>query len=111
MPSADAAAEFITTLNGYIPYFTMKITVENKILFIDIDIAKNGTKLETQVYRKSTNTRLLLYFHCHTDKHYKVSLLKTMLHRAYALFSIVEAFNTECDKLRLINTNFIHSIQ
>ena len=55
-----------------------------------------------QVYRKSTNTGVLLHFNSHTDKRYKDSLLKTMLHRAYALSSTTEAFNEECAKLRSI---------
>jgi len=80
----------------------MELPVDNRIPFIGIEIIKNGTKLETQVYRKSTNTGLLLHFHSHTDKRYKDSLLKTMLHRAYALSSTVEAFNEECAKLRSI---------
>ena len=33
---------------------------------------------------------------------FKFSLLKTMLHRAYALSSTTEAFNEECAKLRSI---------
>ena len=41
-------------------------------------------------------------FHNHTDKRYKAPLLKTMLHRAYALSSTTEAFNEECAKLRSI---------
>ena len=45
---------------------------------------------------------LLLHFHSHTDKRYKDSLLKTMLHRAYALSSTREAFDEECAKLRSI---------
>ena len=52
----------------------------NKISFIGIEIVKNGTKLETQVNRKSTNTGLLLDFHSHTDKRNEDSLLKTMIH-------------------------------
>ena len=54
------------------------------------------------MYRKPTNTGLLLHFHSHTDKRYKVSLLKTMLHLAYALSYTAVAFNTECGKLRLV---------
>ena len=65
-------------------------------------IIKNGTELETRVYRKPTNTGLLLHFQSHVDKRYKTGLLKTMLHRAYALSSTTEAFNEECDKLRSI---------
>ena len=104
MPNTDAATMFLTTLNGLHPSlsFTMELTVDDRIPFIGIEIIKNGTKLETQVYRKPTNTGLLLHFHSHTDKRYKESLLKTMLHRAYALSSTTEAFNEECAKLRSI---------
>ncbi|CAH3032549.1 unnamed protein product [Porites lobata] len=35
------------------------------IPFIGIDIIKNGTELETCVYRKPTNTGLLLHFQSH----------------------------------------------
>ena len=104
MPSVDAAAEFLSTLNGLHPSltFTMELPVDNKIPFIGIEIVKNGTKLETQVYRKPTNTGLLLHFQSHTDKRYKDSLLQTMIHRAYSLSSTTEAFNAECAKLRSI---------
>ena len=104
MPNTNAATMFLTTLNGLHPSlsFTMELPVDDRIPFIGIEIIKNGTKLETQVYRKSTNTGLLLHFNSHTDKRYKDPLLKTMLHRAYALSSTTEAFNEECAKLRSI---------
>ena len=72
--------------------FTLELPVSDKIPFIGIEIVKSGTRLETQVYRKPTNPGLLVQFHSHTDKPYKDSLLKTMLHCA------AEAFNLECDK-------------
>ena len=104
MPNTDAATMFLTTLNGLHPSlsFTMELPVDDRIPFIGIDIIKNGSKLETRVYRKPTNTGLLLHFNSHTDKRYKDSLLKTMLHRAYALSSTTEAFDEECAKLRSI---------
>ena len=104
MPSADAAAEFLSILNGLHPSLTltMELPVDNKIPFISIEIVKNGTKLKTRVYRKPANTGLLLHFQNHTDKRYKDSLSKTMIHRAYALSSTTEAFNAECAKLRSI---------
>ena len=82
MPNTDAATMFLATLNGLHPSlsFTMELSVDDRIPFIGIEIIKNGTKLETQVYRKPTNTGLLLNFHSNTDKRYKDSLLKTMLH-------------------------------
>ena len=104
MPNTDAVIMFLTTLNGLHPSlaFTMELPVGDRIPFIGFEIIKNRTKLETQVYRKSTNTGLLLHFRSHTDKRYKDSLLKTMLHRTYALSSRTEAFNEECAKSRSI---------
>ena len=101
MPSADAAAAFLSTLNGLHPSltFTMELPVDNKIPFIANEIVENRNKLETQVYRKPTSTGLLLHLHSHTDKRYKDSLLKTTIHLAYALSSTTEAFNAECAKL------------
>ena len=66
----------------------MELSVNGWIPFFGIEIIKNGTELETQVHRKSTNTGLLLHFH----KFYKDSVLKTMLYRGYALSSTTEAF-------------------
>ena len=109
MPSTDAAADFLTTLNGLhlSLNFTMELPADNMIPFIGIEI-KNGTEFETCVYRKPTNTGLLLHFHSHVDKRYKTSLLKTMLHHAYALSSTTEAFNEECARFNaLSSTDFI----
>ena len=64
---------FLTTLNGLHPSltFTMELSVNGWIPFFGIEIIKNGTELETQVHRKSTNTGLLLHFPSHNDKRYK----------------------------------------
>ena len=62
-------------------------------------ITKNGNKLETQVYRKPTNTGLLLHFQSHTDLRYKKCLIKTMAHRAKELSSTHQAFVDECRHL------------
>ena len=101
MPSTIAAADFLTTLNGLNPNlkFRVELPADNMIPFIGIEIIKNGTELETCVYRRPTNTGLLLHFHSHEVKRYKTSLLKTMLHRVYALSSMTEAFIKECAKL------------
>ena len=106
MHNTDAAVDFLTTLNSLHPSlsFTMELPVDNKISFIGIEIIKNRTKIDTQVYRKPTNTGLLLHFQSHTDKRYKDCLLKTMIHRAYALSSTTEAFDQECTRLRSIFT-------
>ena len=58
MPNLDAFAVFPTTLNGLPPSLTFTM----EIPFIGIEIIINGTKLETQVYSKPTNTGLLLHY-------------------------------------------------
>ena len=70
-----------------------------------MEIMKDGCHLSNSVYRKSTNTGLLLHFHSHVDRRYKTSLLKTMVDRAYRLSSTNELFETECIKLRSIFSN------
>ena len=89
MRNTDAAADFLATSNGLRSSlkFTMELPADNTIPFIGIQIIKNGTELETRVYRKPANTGLLLHFQSHVDKRYKTGLLKTTLHRAHALSS------------------------
>ena len=92
MPNTAAATVFLEKLNDLHPNlsFTMELHVENKIPFVGMEMSRDGSKVKTQVYRKSTNTGLLLHFNSHTDKRYKEGLLKTMVHRAYALSSTRE---------------------
>ena len=107
MPSTDAAVHFLTTLNSLNPSlsFTTELPIDKKIFFIGIEIIKSRTKIDTQVYRKPTNTGLLPHFQSHTDKRYKNCLLKTMIHRTYTLSSTTEAsFNQECTRLHFIFT-------
>ena len=80
-PSTDVAFDFLSTLNSLHPSlsFTIEFPIDNKIPFIGMEIIKNGTTVETQVYRKPTNTGLLLDFQSHTDKRYKYCQLKIMI--------------------------------
>ena len=81
-------------------FFTMELSNNDSIPFIGTLITKNGNKLETQVYRKPTNTGLLLHFQSHTDLRYKKCLIKTMVHRAKELSSTHQAFVDECRHLK-----------
>ena len=102
MPGLDVAESFLGTLNGLHPsiHFTMELSNNDSIPFIGMLITKNGNKLETQVYRKPTNTGLLLHFQSHTDLRYKKCLIKTMVHRAKELSSTHQAFVDECRHLK-----------
>jgi len=107
MKDVPAAEAFLTTLNNCHPSinFTMELASVNKLPFIGMEILKKGHKLETSVYRKPTNTGLLLHHQSHVDKRYKKSLINTMLNRAFHLSSTWESFVTERDCLKLMFTN------
>ena len=80
----------------------MNFTVEvgdKKIPFLDIDINVENAILETEVYRKPTNTNLLLNFDSCVPKQWKRGLVQTLLNRAYNVCSNWIKFNTEVDKL------------
>ena len=104
MPDVNAANDLLDVLNNAHDAinFTMELAVDDKISFLGMDITKNGNNLDTSVYRKPTNTGLLLHFDSHVDKQYKSSLVKTMVYRARQLSSTNEAFDKECVKLRAI---------
>ena len=92
--------DFLTTLNSLHPSksFIMNLPVDNKI---GIEIIKNRTKIDTQLYRKPAVNCI---FQATRTSAIKSGLLKTMNHRAYALSSTTEAFNQECTRLRSIFT-------
>ena len=104
MPDVAGAESFLSTLNECHPSisFTMELASNNKLPFLGMEITKNGRQLSTSVYRKPTNTGLLLHFHSHVDRRYKTSLLRTMVDRAYRLSSTKELFEAECKELRAI---------
>ena len=108
MPGVDAAENFLDVLNGLHPsiHFTMELSNNDSIPFIRTLITKNSNKLETQVYRKPTNTGLLLHFQSQTDLRYKRCLIKTMAHRAKELPSTYQAFVDECGHLK----SFFHRL-
>ena len=58
-----------------------------KLPFLGTEIRKCNGCLETRVYRKPTDTGLLLHYKSHVDVRYKKSLLKTMLDRAFKVSS------------------------
>ena len=102
MPDATAASEFLSTLNEIHPSvsFTMELEDNNRLPFLGMEIIKNGSQLDTKVYKKPTDTGLLLHYQSHVDVKYKHSLLKTMLNRAFKLSSNWKLFHQECERLK-----------
>ena len=104
MPDLTAASEFLTTLNESHPSinFTMELEENGKLPFLGMNVIRNGCRLDTTVYRKPTDTGLLLHYHSHVDARYKRSLLNTMLNRAFKLSSTWKFFHEECERLKEI---------
>ena len=102
MPNTESATDFLQVLNGAHPSlsFTMEFEHEGSIPFLGTLITRCGNTLKTEVYRKPTDTGLLLHFQSHVDNRYKKGLVNTMVDRAHRLSSTEEAFTKECDKLR-----------
>ena len=98
----STATTFLATLNEAHPAisFTMEVANNNKLPFIGMELTKIGKRLETCVYRKTTNKGLLLHYQSHVHARYKRSLLMTMLNRAHCLSSSPDIFAEECDNLR-----------
>ena len=106
MPDVETATEFLSTLNNCHPSirFTMELEEDKKLPFLGVEISRNGCHLNTKVYRKPTDTGLLLHYQSHVDGRYKRALLNTMINRAYKLSSTRELFHLECGKIKRIFT-------
>ena len=98
MPDPEAASEFLTTLNESHPSidFTMELEENGRLPFLGMNVIRSGCCLDTTIYRKPTDTGLLLHYHSHVDERYKRSLLNTMLNRAIQLSSTWKFFHEEC---------------
>ena len=103
IPNEETASEFLMTLNNSHPSinFTMELEENGRLPFLGMNIIRNGCHLDTKVYRKPTDTGLLLHYHSHVDERYKRSLLNTMLNRAFKLSSTWKLCHQECKRLKV----------
>ncbi len=80
----------------------VKLTVDNKLSFLDCMIKGNEGPLSTTVFRKSTFTGALLNFYANCPTIWKRSLIKCLLYRAYRICSSPDLFKTQVCILRKI---------
>ena len=88
---------------------TKEIPTRENLNFLDIKltIRENG-KIDTSVYIKNTDKGIYLDYNSYCPEKYKLSIIKTLVHRAYKLCSDWEAFHLEVEriKLNLINSSY-----
>ena len=81
--------------------FTMKTTT-GALPFLDVTISIEEDGFNTGVYRKPTNTDVILNYHSVAPTKWKRSLIKCLLTRAYRLSSNINLFMSEVEKIKNI---------
>ena len=65
----------------------MEIEQNNRLPFLDVLVEKINGKFQLSVYRKTTNTGLGISFFSYCPIKYKINSIKTLLSRAYEIYS------------------------
>ena len=80
--------------------FRYETKKENEISFLDNSIIRSGQKIETCVYRKSTNTEICIHWNSYAPSSWKRSTLKMLIIRAYTISSNDSYLKLELKYLR-----------
>jgi hypothetical protein len=75
-------------------------TTTDSLPFLDVSVRIGQDGFTTQVYRKPTNTGMLMNFNCTAPMKWKKSLIKCLLTRAYRLSSTHTLFTAEVETIR-----------
>ena len=70
--------------------------------FLDVEIKILDDRIESTVYRKQSNTGLVMNYYAVCPKAWKSGLITCFLHRAKLICSNIHLFNSEVNKLRNI---------
>ena len=87
--------------------FTYEYEEAGTIAFLDVLVRRNDdNKLETSVYRKSTNTDIYMNWNSYAPKSWKIATLRSLIKRAFLVSSQSEYLKTELDHLKHVFTNY-----
>jgi hypothetical protein len=93
--------------------FTSELMTEGQLHFLDVNLSvqENGT-IKRGVYVKPTDKGNYVNFDSFLPMSYKISLIKTLVHRAYKITSNWESFDVEMKRItqNLINSNYPISV-
>ena len=78
--------------------FTME-TTSNRLPFLDVSITIQDAAFDTKVYRKPTNTGVLMNFQSMTPIKWKKTLIKCLLNRALRLSSSFDNLQSEIETI------------
>ena len=106
LDNSDYCTKFLDLLNSQ--HNNIKFTVElpfDTITFLDVEIRLNETDIDTWVYRKPTNTNLILNFNALCPTKWKSGLILCFLNRVRRICSSDFLFHKEVGKLKKIFLN------
>ena len=79
--------------------FTVEKEQNNSLSFLDVLVEKEGTGFLTSVYRKPTFTGQYIHWNSFSPKSRKISLIKTLVHRAQMICSKTK-LGSELDRVK-----------
>ena len=99
--SEDDRDKFFSLLNGAHPNlkFTMEVST-NSLPFLDTAVSIKDDRFEISVYRKPTNTGILLNYNSVAPRRWKKSLIHCMLTRALRVSSNLKFFKSELETIQ-----------
>ena len=88
--------------------FTHEIEINRKLSFLDTLVTREHDYLKTAVYTKETNTGNLINYNSACPNRYKISVINTLLHRAYRICSDWPSVTNEVERLKqvFVNNNY-----
>ena len=94
----------LKTLNSFHPNISFTYEKENhsQLSFLDVLFIRNGTRLDTTVYRKDTHNDLYLHWDAFALVSWKRGTLRTLINRAYLICSNKELLHKELAYLRSV---------
>ena len=98
----DDTFAYVKTLNSFHPNISFTYEKENnsQLPFLDVLFIRNGTHLDTAVYRKDTHYDLYLHWDAFTPGRWKRRTLRALVNRAYLVCSNKELLHKELAYLR-----------
>ena len=95
--------EFFKILNQSHPnlIFTMEMSTSS-LPFLDISVSIKNGSYHTEVYRKETNTGVLMHYNSMAPNKWKRALIKCLISRAYRISSSHSGFINEAEKIKSI---------
>ena len=79
--------------------FTVEKEQNNSLHFLEVLVEKEGTGFLTSIYRKPTFTGQCIHWNSFSPKTRKISLIKSLVHRALMICSKTE-LGSELDKIK-----------